>query len=110
VITRVDFGDRIGIVGGERGEQFFRLALELIEVRVRAEFTSREMLLHNELVSWLRRHPYRASRQPLHPVSARSGRKEFIARYENQALNSGGRSPSRAGTVAACDARGMVTA
>src|SRR5215471_19091087 len=47
-------------------------------------------LVHNELLSRLR-----SKRQPLRPVSARSGRKEFIATGKWKSITSGGRSPSR---------------
>ena len=39
-----------------------------------AKLASGSVLFYNELLSWPR-----ISRQPLRPVSARSGRKEFIA-------------------------------
>jgi hypothetical protein len=69
----VYLGDGIGLTDVERCQQFLGLAFQLIDVRVFAQSARRLGLFHNELLS----RP-RIKRQPLRPVSARSGRKEFI--------------------------------
>jgi hypothetical protein len=78
-------GDRGRITGPKRVEQLFRLAFELIEMGTRRKRASGGG--HDELLSWPR---VRACRRP---VSARSGRKEFIDM--NCATVSGGLSPFR---------------
>src|SRR6516162_8314308 len=62
---------------------------ELIEIGPFAQSARGWGLSHHELLSWLR-----GVRQPLRPVSARAGRKEFIETTTCQRLP-GGRSPSR---------------
>jgi hypothetical protein len=74
---RVHLADGGGFSGDKCFEQFFGLPLELMDVRVFAKDASVWEFFHNELLSWLR-----MSRQPLRPVSACSGRKEFIDKSE----------------------------
>src|SRR4051812_8438783 len=83
------FGDRVGVAKAEAVEQFLRLAFELIENGTRRQAAGVRMgqAGHDELLSWPR---VRAGRRP---VSARSGRKEFIER--SIVVSSGGLSPVR---------------
>src|SRR4051812_44722906 len=70
------FRDRGGVPHADGVEQFLRLAFELIENGTRRQAAGVRMgqAGHDELLSWPR---VRAGRRP---VSARSGRKEFIER------------------------------
>ena len=79
------------IFRGKCVEQFLRLTLELIKIRMLAKFASGQAAMHNELLSPRLRY----LRQPLHPVSARSGRKEINRNGSIGLQSSGGRSPSR---------------
>ncbi len=72
-VVCVHLGDSVGLSRSESLQQFFGLPLELIEIRVLAKRAGRQILIHNELLPGLR-----FLRQPLRPVSAGSGRKEFI--------------------------------
>jgi hypothetical protein len=88
-VVRVYLCDYLGLAFNKRREQFLRLTPELIEIGPFAQSARGWGLSHYELLSWLR-----VVRQPLRPVSARAGRKEFIETTTCQRLP-GGRSPSR---------------
>jgi hypothetical protein len=79
--------------GNARGkclQQFFGLALELIQIRMLSQRAKRRVVLQHELLSWPS-----LTDQPLRPVSACSGRKEFIETGSQEKFISGGRSPFR---------------
>ena len=74
VVAGVYFRDGVGLAVAERVQEFLRLPTELIEIGVLAQRASgRDSRGHDELLSWAARW-----RRPMRPVSARSGRKEFI--------------------------------
>src|SRR5215467_2088340 len=73
VVVR-DLGDGSRVTGAIRSEQFLCLTSELIQIWVFAKSAERRMWTgHDELLPLS---PYR--RQPMGPVSALSGRREFI--------------------------------
>jgi hypothetical protein len=79
---RVDFGGGMLVAGDKFLQQLFRLPLQLFEVRMLTHPTGRYVSIH---VSSFR----------LRPVSACSGRKEFIETEIRRKFISGGRSPFR---------------
>jgi hypothetical protein len=90
-VVCMDLRDGGGISRSKCCKQFLRLAFELIKIRMLAKLASGQAAIHNELLSPRLRYP----RQPLYPVSARSGRKEFGQNDSVGLQSSGGRSPSR---------------
>src|SRR5262249_11495242 len=81
-IAPIHFGDGGWITGAEIAQQFLRLTFQLLEIRMLAHPPGRQVRFH-------------MSSFPLRPVSACSGRKEFISRKYRKGYSSGGRSPFR---------------